>query len=439
MPPLEAACGGGRGAVLLAFLAVLLSGDAKLPPGLYHSPHIRAPAAPLLVRGGSAATNSASATTSSSSETVKVTVLTIAGSPHLDLKTRLDVPLSANVSTLKSLVHERMAGHPPAAVQRLVFGTRVLADGEILSSIVAPPERDEFDEFDGDEEDEEDEEDAATSGPKQLSLVLDILPPLPVEKSLPAALEAKLKAYAAELVAVRHLTNELVGGVLSGKKGKAGGDRGVGVGVGAEAEEEEEEEGVEEGDDVMRTEGLKGQIRAVEEHILHLVERNITLRKTTIHSAVAEDGRVPNLVWRDGGAGGGAELLDELNGGGGESVGPWRQFQRTAKHHADVDWKNTLRNMVTCFFVAKFGAHGPTEEAIIHCAAVGLVAWQMRPVRLGLKIGFALASEFRGGPLVDLFSTLLPTSHQALLEAEDVASRFFPEGDDEDPFETLRR
>ena len=70
---------------------------------------------------------------------------------------------------------------------------------------------------------------------------------------------------------------------------------------------------------------------------------------------------------------------------------------------------------------------------------MGLVAWQMRPVRLGLKIGFALASEFRGGPLVDLFSTLLPTSHQALLEAEDVASRFFPEGDDEDPFETLRR
>ena len=54
-------------------------------------------------------------------------------------------------------------------------------------------------------------------------------------------------------------------------------------------------------------------------------------------------------------------------------------------------------------------------------AAVGLVVWQMRFVRLGLKVCFALASEFRGGPLVDLLSTLLPTSHQALLEAEDEA------------------
>ena len=45
----------------------------------------------------------------------------------------------------------------------------------------------------------------------------------------------------------------------------------------------------------------------------------------------------------------------------------------------------------------------------------------MRIVRLALKIILALASEYRGGPLVDLLSTLLPTSHQALLEAEDEA------------------
>ena len=64
----------------------------------------------------------------------------------------------------------------------------------------------------------------------------------------------------------------------------------------------------------------------MEEHILHLVERNITLRKTTIHSAVAEDGRVPNLVWRDGGAGGSTPNVHsvEASSWGGDDAGGGR-------------------------------------------------------------------------------------------------------------------
>ena len=40
-----------------------------------------------------------------------------------------------------------------------------------------------------------------------------------------------------------------------------------------------------------------------------------------------------------------------------------------------------------------------------------------------MKAAFALAAEHRDGVVVDLFGTLLPTSHQALLEAEDAALR----------------
>ena len=55
---------------------------------------------------------------------VRVTVLTAAGSPHLDLKTRFEVPTNCTVAELKSLVEERMAGRPPKSEQRLVLGTR---------------------------------------------------------------------------------------------------------------------------------------------------------------------------------------------------------------------------------------------------------------------------------------------------------------------------
>ena len=44
--------------------------------------------------------------------------------------------------------------------------------------------------------------------------------------------------------------------------------------------------------------------------------------------------------------------------------------------------------------------------------------WQTRPCRMAMKLGLSYAAENRDGVLVDLFSTLLPTSHKSLLEAE---------------------
>jgi len=318
--------------------------------------------------------------------TVRVTVLTSAGSPHLDLKTRFDVSATTNVSSIKLMVEERLAGHPPVGAQRLVFGTRELQNDETVLALVKPT----VDEFDMDDEDDEEEEEtdgsrSPGSGPrKELSLVLDMVPPLPPDKSFPAAIEAKLKAYAAELAAVRLLANELMSGLQPAPLADTG------VGGGSEAP-------LNVGETPMRTQLLREDIRMLEKYVSDMVAQNLTARRTKVHSAVLEDGRIENPK---------------------AVVSPWRHFLRRVAYHADVEWKGTLRNVITCFLVARFGAYGPREGAIIVNCGIFLLFWQTRPVRLGMKILFSLAAAFRGGYLVDLLSTLLPTSHQALLDAE---------------------
>ena len=67
--------------------------------------------------------------------------VTAAGSPHLDLRCRLDkVPVATTVSGLKRLIEGKMGGHPPPAAQRLVFGVRELSDGEALEALAFPGE-----------------------------------------------------------------------------------------------------------------------------------------------------------------------------------------------------------------------------------------------------------------------------------------------------------
>ena len=125
---------------------------------------------------------------------VRITVLTIAGSPHLDLKTRLDVPLTANVSTVKTMVQERMSGHPPAAVQRLIFGSRVLGDDEILNSIVRPRERDIFDDDDNKVESPVvDEDEDLTDG--EADLDADNIETVNMEKEKNNALKTKILLF----------------------------------------------------------------------------------------------------------------------------------------------------------------------------------------------------------------------------------------------------
>jgi hypothetical protein len=55
---------------------------------------------------------------------VKVTVLTNAGSPHIDSRTRFVCSTKDTVADVKRNIEEKMNGHPPTSLQRLVFGLR---------------------------------------------------------------------------------------------------------------------------------------------------------------------------------------------------------------------------------------------------------------------------------------------------------------------------
>ena len=72
------------------------------------------------------------------------------------------------------------AGNPPAVLQRLVYGVRLLSDDATLDSLLGgAADEDEFDEFD------EGEAAGGAGAPRELSIILDMLPPLPADKSLP--------------------------------------------------------------------------------------------------------------------------------------------------------------------------------------------------------------------------------------------------------------
>ena len=288
---------------------------------------------------------------------VKITVLTAAGSPHLDVRCRLELPGSATVGDIKAALAERMAGKPPPSAQRLVFGTRALESlEETIAEVAAPPPRS-YDEFD-DEADEDGGFGDGAAAVRELSLVMDIVPPLAADKSVPAALEAKLKAYAAEVVAVRALSNRLAdamaraggGGVAKGRTEPGGAEEG-GAAEGAEHAASEPSE-------VLETAGLREEIRVAEAHILGMVAGNLTARKSMVHSAVAEDGRVPQLA---GLRVGGARAFAATGSCGGDAGDPgaWKRLQRACAINADVAWKDTLRTAGLCLLLAKFGAHGP--------------------------------------------------------------------------------
>lgn len=293
-----------------------------------------------------------------------------------EVQAKLELPADTTIGAVKAAVEGRMAGHPPAPIQRLVHGMRLLDDDEPLSGLLAPAE--EEDEFSMDS-------DPAASGPaNELTILLDMLPPLPVDKSLPAAIEAKLKAFAAEVVAVRHLLNQVGAGVSRPAQAAVGGDGAAADGTAAA-----------EAAFQLETSSLREEIRAMEAEVLSMCAHNLTARKETVHSAIIEDGKVDLATMRS----------------------PWKASLLKLSRQMDVDWRSTLTNMATLLFLARFATPGPGQARIIQLLAVMMLVLQTRPARLASKVLLALAATNRG-PMVDLLSTLLPTSHQVLLDAE---------------------
>lgn len=94
----------------------------------------------LSLRGGSTSvTNDQEQSTVSQSRSVPCSVLvsTSLGSSFLDKKKRLELGTNATVLELKQQLQSKFPGSPPAAIQRIFFGVRLLQDDEIVSNLTS--------------------------------------------------------------------------------------------------------------------------------------------------------------------------------------------------------------------------------------------------------------------------------------------------------------
>lgn len=151
------------------------------------------------------------------------------------------------------------------------------------------------------------------------------------------------KAYAGELVAIKHLTSELTSQLdltdaisEDVEKTREGG--------GEYNETSSQSPIIEDGDDIkdeevvrLKTDNLRNEIKAMENVILNLLKLNLNERKNKIYSAIIEDGIIS---------------LDSSN------IGPWLQFQHLLRYHIDIEIKDTFKNVLIFFFIARFGAYG---------------------------------------------------------------------------------
>jgi len=140
--------------------------------------------------------------------------------------------------------------------------------------------------------------------------------------------------------------------------------------------------GADGGAGMMRTGMMRGEVARVEALVLGFARGRLEAQRTVVQSAVSEDGRVASLQGLRIGDAFGTRLRSSSSSPSSASspsfspslppsppspasVSAWRQLVRVASHHADVDWRDTLRNGAVCLALARFSAHGPVEAAIL--------------------------------------------------------------------------
>lgn len=111
---------------------------------------------------------------------IEVRVATMAGNRYLDKRTDVEVDEHGSVGDLKSRIEDVFPGKPPAALQRLFFGSQLLADdSQPITEAV------------GDE-----------GG--RLELLLDMVPPIATTGRVPDETVERIRAFVAETVALEH-------------------------------------------------------------------------------------------------------------------------------------------------------------------------------------------------------------------------------------------
>mmetsp|Transcript_5395 Transcript_5395/g.15983 ORF Transcript_5395/g.15983 Transcript_5395/m.15983 type:complete len:381 (+) Transcript_5395:1082-2224(+) len=185
---------------------------------------------------------------------MQLRVQTAVGSRFLDKKADLDVEDDATIADVKRLLEARFPGAPPASVQRLFFGSRLLRDDEAAASIAE------------DDEDEDEDDAGAAAAPQRVPVTLDVVPPVAAGRPRPPDDdEDRVKAYAAEVVAL-----EAARSGFEAEFGDAAAD------AGAE----------------LRCAALARRVRRYEAALLETLEPQLAARRKKVTSGVVRSGKL---------------------------------------------------------------------------------------------------------------------------------------------------
>lgn len=198
-----------------------------------------------------------------------------------------------------------------------------------------------------------------------------------------------LKAYAAELAGIQHLTRQLVTTRASSQEHDSDDNKDDdNRGNHQPNERHQYNDILTEGSiheynlpPVLVTDNLSHEVKAIEAVIFNMLKKKLYERKQIIHSAILEDG-----------------LVDESS----MVIGPWLELLHLLRFHIDVDVNDTIKNMAIFLLIAKFGAYGELERGIINKLALGYLIAQTRYARLISKVLFSFAASNRERYIFDL-------------------------------------
>jgi len=350
-----------------------------------------------------------------SSSPVKVIIKTGLNSVLIDQKLELTCSRKRDVASLKTSISRQMPGRPPVQIQRLLLGAKEL-DDEMLLDDVAPEDEDE----DDDDDDENDE------GMVKIQLTLDVPPPIDSKFATELVGEdaswrkmtsmAILDAYVANVAAMHYNSQSIL------------------AGFDAEERETEEEDDTDDDDDVIekeqpREEGSISATLIMRKHALFIKEQLLS---------TLSDEELASLE---------RSVEDEAGGGrkdGRESKnaafkgGAKMNVKRALQHNLNINWADTIRNVLLLLFFGHFGARDAVSRMIMLCGAPMCFILQARPVKILLKQLYYAIGKPPG-----IILTLFPATQQAImgldvdqaltdLYGDAVAGNTFQSGDEED-------
>jgi hypothetical protein len=316
-----------------------------------------------------------------SMEPVPITIKTSLGTKALDHIVELTVHRSRNIASLKLSASRQLPGRPPVSVMHMLLNGKVLSDEMLLDELL-------------DDDDEKDDTDG-TGSESQLTLTLDMLPP--VDPKFVGQLESQMKDMT---------TAELLGTFAANEAALY---QNAALLLAEQMEPVYDDDQVEVGISEVATHPpplVNVQVREQAARIRRDLESKILASEHSqkiLADPLPPSAKLADLqrVERRG------QRVRRVAGSGGVTTGLKRSIQK----NLNVHWGDAIRNFCLFLFFGYFGGRTPVSRAILLLGAPSVFVLQARPVKLWIKcLMYAMLDHPPG-----IFLSLLPAPQQAIL------------------------